>query len=101
MQQLVKGKRTVFLTRRYTIGDAWQDDIYGYSYFQEATGFVFLNNVSFKQQVYQARACEKIGLRRGQGHLELQMHHPQQVALTRNGSRSFTAGDEIEIQLLR
>jgi hypothetical protein len=100
IQQLVKTNEPVFLTRRYTIGDAWQDDIYGYSYFQGGHGFIFLNNVSFDSRPIKLKLGEQIGLRSGQGNLELQMHHPQQVALTKSGTRSFTAGDEIQIQLL-
>jgi hypothetical protein len=100
IQQLVKKNEPVFLARRYTIGDAWRNEIYGYSYFDGAHGFVFLNNVSFDSRTVKLKLGEPIGLRVSKGQrLHMRLHHPQQVVLSRNGSPDFTAGEEVEMQL--
>jgi hypothetical protein len=100
IQGLVKRNERVFLNRRYTIGDAWKDDIYGYSYFDEGHGFIFLNNVAFESRTAKLRLGETIGLRAGKGHrLQLRLHHPSPAMLTRQGSASFAAQEEVEFQL--
>jgi hypothetical protein len=100
MQGLVKRNERVFLARRHTIGDAWKDEIYGYSYFDEAHGFVFLNNVSFDCRRIKLELGEAIGLDRSREQaVRLRLHHPVQAALGRNGDPQFRVGDEVEIQL--
>ncbi len=100
IQGLVKRNERVFLTRRYTMGDAWKDDIYGYSYFDGGYGFLFLNNVSFDSRTAKLVLGEPVGLRASKGErLQMRLHHPWQAMLTRKGSASFTAGEEVEIQL--
>ena len=100
MQGLVKRNEGVFLTRRHTIGDAWRDEIYGYSYFDGAHGFIFLNNVSFDSRTVKLVLGGPIGLRVSKGQpLQMRLHHPLRAVLTRNGSPHFTVGEEAEIQL--
>ena len=100
IQGLVKRNEPVFLTRRYTIGDAWRDEIYGYSYFDGAHGFVFLNNVSFDSRTVKLMLGKPIGLRVSKGQrLQMRLHHPLQAVLTSKGSPYFTVGEEVEIQL--
>ena len=100
IQGLVKRHERVFLTPRYTIGDAWKDDIYGYSYFDGGHGFLFLNNVSFDSRTAKLLLGEPIGLRASKGQrLQMRLHHPLQSVLTRMGSASFAVGEEVEIQV--
>lgn len=100
LQGLVKRNERVFLTRRYTIGDAWKDEIYGYSYFDGGHGFIFLNNVSFDSRTAKLPLGQPIGLRASQGQqLQMRLHHPSPAVLTRHASASFAAGEEVEILL--
>jgi hypothetical protein len=100
IQGLVKRNERVFLTRRYTIGDAWKDAIYGYCYFDGGNGFIFLNNVSFETRTAKLPLGESIGLRASKGQrLQMRLHHPYAAMLTRQSSASFAAGEEVEIQL--
>jgi hypothetical protein len=100
IQGLVKRHERVFLTRRYTLGDAWKDEIYGYSYFDGGHGYLFLNNVSFDSRTAKLLLGERIGLRASKGQrLQMRLHHPLQAVLTRMGSASFTVGEEVGIHL--
>jgi len=100
IQGLVKRNERVFLTRRYTIGDAWKDEVYGYTYFDGSHGFIFLNNVSFDSRTAKVPLGEPIGLRASNGQrLQMRLHHPSPARLTRQGSESFIAGEEVEILL--
>ncbi len=100
IQGLVKQNERVFLTRCYTIGDPWQDEIYGYSYFDGDHGFVFLNNMSFAAREVKLELGEAIGLAgRGGGTVRLQVHHPGQAVLTHGGNPEFAIGEAAVIQL--
>ena len=100
IQGLVKRNERVFLTQRHTLGDAWKDEIYGYSYFDGAHGFLFLNNVSFESRMARLPLGEAIGLQAGKGQrLQMRLHHPSQALLTRMGSATFAVGEEVEIHL--
>jgi hypothetical protein len=100
IQGLVRKHESVFLGRRYTVGDAWHDQVYGYCYFEGPHGFVFLNNVSFDSRKAKLLLGEPIGLNVDNGKpFEMHLHHPSQAVLTRNGSARFAFGEEVEIQL--
>ena len=100
LQQLALQNEKVFLQRRHTIGDAWKDAIYGYSYFHGEHGFIFLNNVSFASRTVELALDESGGLKASAGReLRLRLHFPEPVALARQGNPAFAAGQTAEIQL--
>lgn len=100
LQQLARQNEQVFFQHRHTIGDAWKDAIYGYSYFDGEHGFVFLNNVSFASRKVELELGEPLGLGGvAGGKLRLHSHFPEQAVLTRQGNPDFVGGETADIQL--
>ena len=100
MQQLVKANESIFLQERRTIGDAWKDEVYGYSYFEKDHGFIFLNNMSFESRTAHLSFDKQIGFSSSAGaSLGLQLHHPERATLAVQGNPGFASGQDIGIQL--
>ena len=100
LQGVAKRNEKVFLRRRRSIGDAWKEDIYGYSYFLNEHGFVFLNNMSFASRRIRLELGAQIGLEAIRGTpLRLRLHFPEEAILTHSGNADFQAGAAAEIQL--
>lgn len=100
LQQLVKKNESVLVQERHTIGDAWKDEIYGYSYFERDHGFIFLNNMSFESRTAQLVLDQRLGFSSpGGGPVSLKLHHPERTTLAMQGNPSFSGGQNIGIQL--
>ena len=100
IQSVVKHNERVFLTRRHALGNPWKDEIYGYSYFDDEHGFVFLNNMSFDLRKAALRLDEGIGLRGSRRRsVRLLTHYPEVAELVRSGNAEFQTGEEVQIQL--
>jgi hypothetical protein len=100
IQQLAYRNEKVFFQRRHTIGDAWKNAIYGYSYFDGERGFIFLNNVSFASRSVQIELGESLGLKAPEGRkVRLRLHFPEEAVLMRQGNPDFAVGQVAEIRL--
>lgn len=100
IQKLAKENETIFYKRKPILGDPWNNDVYGYSYFDGAHGFVFMNNLDFQSRPVHLSLDETIGLQtREAGNLRIISHFPAQAELQMNGQSSFKVGQAIDTWL--
>jgi hypothetical protein len=100
IQKLAKENETLFYKRKTILGDPWDNAVYGYSYFDGAHGFVFMNNLDFQSRPVRLSLDETIGLKtREAGNLRIISHFPAQAELQMEGQSNFKAGQAIETWL--
>ena len=63
IQKVAKANEEIFYKRKTILGDPWNNEIYGYAYFQGAHGFVFMNNVDFQSRKVSLKLDETINLK--------------------------------------
>ena len=96
INSLLKENESIFVTRRTVFGDPWKNEPYGYSYFQGAHGFIFINNCHFTSRPISLELGEDIGLESPSGAaLILRTHFPKQDILVRDGQPRFNIGETI------
>jgi hypothetical protein len=100
IQKLAKQNETLFYKRKTILGDPWNNEVYGYSYFDGVHGFVFMNNVDFESRPVRLSLDKTIGLKtRDAGNLRIISHFPAQAELHLDGQSNFKAGQTIETWL--
>jgi len=96
IQKLAKQNQALFYKRKTILGDPWSNEVYGYSYFDGAHGFVFMNNMDFQSRPVRLSLDETIGLKtRDAGNLRIISHFPAQAELQMEGQSNFKAGQAI------
>src|ERR1035438_820896 len=63
IQKLAKTNEALFHKRYNILGDPWDNEVYGYSYFQGSHGFIFMNNVDFQSRQVRLNLDGTIGLK--------------------------------------
>jgi hypothetical protein len=100
IQKVAKANEEIFYKRKIILGDPWDNEIYGYAYFQGAHGFVFMNNVDFQSRKVILKLDETINLKASQGErMRVVSHFPDQALLRVDGTSMFQHGQTIETWL--
>jgi len=100
INKLVKKNVRIFLNRKNILGDPWKNEVYGYSYFKGAHGFIFVNNIAFQERPVTLKLTEEIGLKAVYGTpLMLRIQFPTRDILVRNGKPIFKSGESITMWL--
>jgi len=100
LQKLAKQNEDLFYKRHTILGDPWNNEVYGYSYFTGAHGFIFMNNVSFESRPVRLRLDATLGLKTDHGgNLRIISHFPDRAELRMSGQSNFRAGQTIETWL--
>jgi hypothetical protein len=100
IQRLAKQNETLFFKQKRILGDPWKNEVYGYAYFEDAHGLIFMNNANFQARPICLKLGETLGLKAPAGRkLRLLAHFPGQEELRRNGQDLFMSGDTIETWL--
>ena len=100
LQQLAKKNESLFYNRNTILGDPWNNDVYGYSYFDGAHGFIFMNNADFQSRPVQLQLDETIGLKTGNAKaLRIVSHFPDRAELRLKGQGGLKAGQTIDTWL--
>ncbi len=100
MQKVAKENETIFYKRKKILGDPWNNDVYGYAYFDGAHGFVFMNNADFQARPVRLKLDDTIGLRAPSGtRVRLLSHFLEQATLLQAGQGVFQVGQTIETWL--
>lgn len=100
VQRIAKENETIFHERKKILGDPWDNDVYGYAYFDGTHGFVFMNNVHFQSRRVQLKLDGTVGLR-GPGGTSLRLisHFPEQALLHQSGHAAVHIGQTVETWL--
>lgn len=100
IQKVAKANEEIFYKRKTILGDPWDNEIYGYAYFQGAHGFVFMNNVDFQSRKVTLKLDETINLKASRGErMRVVSHFPDQALLRVDGTSTFQHGQTIETWL--
>ena len=100
IQKVAKENETIFYKRKKILGDPWNNDVYGYAYFDGAHGFVFMNNADFQSRRIQLKLDETIGLKGPGGRrVRLLSHFPEQTKLQQAGQAVFQIGQTLDTWL--
>ena len=100
IQKVAKENESIFYKRKLILGDPWDNDVYGYAYFEGTHGFVFINNMHFQARPVRLKLDETIGLKAKAGSsLKFVAHFPEQAELRLGGQTVFKSGQTIETWL--
>ena len=100
IQKLAKANEKIFYKRKTILGNPWDNEIYGYAYFQGAHGFVFMNNVDFQSRKVKFNLDETINLKASPGmRMRIISHFPEQSLLHLDGTSVFQPGQSVETWL--
>lgn len=100
LQKLARKNESLFYNRNTILGDPWNNDVYGYSYFEGEHGFIFMNNADFQSRPVRMRFDETIGLKSDIARpLRIVSHFPDRAELHVNGQGSLKAGETIDTSL--
>lgn len=100
IQGIAKENEKIFYKRKNIFGNPWNNDIYGYAYFDGVHGFIFMNNVDFQSRRVQLKLDDTIGLKSPGGvRVRLFSHFPEQGSLHQSGQAVFQTGQTIETWL--
>jgi len=100
IQNLAKANETLFHKRHNILGDPWDNEVYGYSYFQGSHGLIFMNNVDFKSRMVRLSLDDTLGLKTdGAARLRIISHFPDRAELQVSGEPNFRPGQSIEVWL--
>jgi hypothetical protein len=100
IQKLAKLNERLFYKRNTILGDPWNNEVYGYTYFVGSHGFIFMNNVEFQSRPVRLGLDESIGLRVSKGaNLRIVSHFPDRADLHFAGESNFRAGQTVETWL--
>jgi hypothetical protein len=97
---VAKANEEIFYRRKTILGDPWDNEIYGYAYFQGDHGFVFMNNVDFQSRKVSLRLDETIDLKASPGaRMQLISHFPDEAFLGVDSASIFKYGQSVEAWL--
>jgi hypothetical protein len=100
IQKLAKQNVDLFYKRHTILGDPWNNEVYGYSYFVGDHGFIFMNNVDFESRPVRLSLDKTIGLKSDNvGNLRIVSHFPDRAELQMDGQSNFKGGQTIETWL--
>jgi hypothetical protein len=100
ISDLARKNLQAFTAPRRTFGDSWKNEPYGYSFFDGAHGFVFLNNVHFSSRPVRLALGPAIGLKAARGTpLEVTSHFPERSLIAPESGTHFRTGDTVEFWL--
>jgi hypothetical protein len=100
LQKLAKQNEDLFSRRHTILGDPWNNEVYGYSYFHGGHGFIFMNNVDFESRPVRLPLDQSIGLGTARGSkLRIVSHFPDRSELHVNGQSNFQIGQTLEAWL--
>jgi hypothetical protein len=100
IQKLAKQNVDLFHKRHTILGDPWNNEVYGYSYFVGDHGFIFMNNVHFESRPARLSLDKTIGLDSDNvGNLRIVSHFPDRAELQMDGQSNFKGGQTIETWL--
>lgn len=100
IQSLVKKNETQFLAVRRTFGDPWKNEVYGWAYFKEERGFLFINNIHFASRKISIELGPALGLEsRAGATLDVVSHFPDRALIRREDGSAFKVGDRAELWL--
>lgn len=100
IQKVAKKNETIFYKRKKIFGDPWDNEVYGYAYFDGAHGFVFMNNADFQARPIRLRLDDTIGLKAPSGaRVRLLSHFHEQATLHQARRTVFQTGETIETWL--
>jgi hypothetical protein len=97
---LARKHEPLLLRPRKIVGDAWKNEVYGYSYFDGARGLVFLNNCHFTSRKALLRLDSSLGLEAPSGTpVEIASHFPEWRSVLQDGGDGFKTGSVAELWL--
>jgi hypothetical protein len=100
IQKLAKQNETILYRQRRILGDPWKNEVYGYAYFEDGHGLIFMNNMNFEARPVHLTLDESIGLEAPAGtRLQLREHFPQLAELILEERTHVTSGQTIETWL--
>jgi hypothetical protein len=100
IQKLAKANEALFHKRHSILGDPWDNEVYGYSYFQGSHGFIFMNNVDFKSRTVRLSLDATIGLAAHPDDTwRITSHFPDRAELNLSGDTKFRSGQSFEAWL--
>src|SRR5262249_30863870 len=100
LQKFAGENAAIFLKRKKILGDPWNNEPYGYAYFQGGRGFLFMNNLHFDARLVRLQLDETIGLRAPAGaRLRLSARFPEEATLLKGHQAVFAAAEKVEAWL--
>jgi hypothetical protein len=100
IQKLAKANEALFHKRHTILGDPWDKEVYGYSYFEGSHGLIFMNNVDFQSRPVRLRLDDTIGLKADPAaSLRIISHFPDRAELNISGDPNFRPGQSLEVWL--
>ena len=97
MITLARDHEKLFLAKRYTFGDTWRNEPYGYAFCEGDRGFVFCHNVHFTSRRLNLPLHSALGLSAAVGSaLRIRAHFPEQCELRAEDGSPFRAGGVAE-----
>ncbi len=95
---LVRKNESLFLGPRKVLGDPWKNEVYGYSYFKEAHGLVFLSNCHFASRLAKLRLDGSTGFSAPPGTpVSIVSHFPESRRVVPEHGSDFKAGDIADV----
>jgi hypothetical protein len=100
IQRVAKENEAIFYKRKTILGDPWNNEVYGYAYFDGVHGFLFMNNVNFQSRPVKLKLNETIGLKAPAGvGLKIISHFPENAELRQGGQPVFKSGQSLQCWL--
>ena len=99
MQSLVKTNEAKFLAKRRTFGDPWKNEVYGWAYFTEDAGFVFINNIHFASRKVEIDLDGLGFTSKKNAALEIVSHFPDRTRVRPEDGTAFKSGDRVALWL--
>jgi hypothetical protein len=100
MMALSRENESILLRPRRDFGDIFQNEPYGYAFFDRNRGFIFCNNVHFASRKVKLPMGRELGLSAPAGTpLQLTTHFPEKSELKPETGSSFRAGSTAEVWL--
>ena len=100
LSSVAKKNQSLFLKRHNILGDPWKNEVYGYCYFSELHGFIFINNANFSSRKVSLRLDSTIGIEaKSNISINILTHFPNRGQLLRDDGSQFKVGDVMDTWL--
>lgn len=95
---LARDNEAILLKPRRTFGDAWKNEVYGYTFFDGTRGFIFCNNTHFTSRKLRLPLDAKLGLSASSAApLQAITHFPERAELEQENGSPIRSGDALEL----